>query len=600
MKTSRCGLTDIAASFNLKETFWRKDPILWDFRGATNKQIKLATVAFQLWGKYANINFQQSFENPNIIISFKYKDPLQPPLEIHINQNKDWNEELYDISKDKLSLFIALVHEIGHAIGIDHSPIHQSLMHSVYHEPTSPLNAEDFELSEDDQLAVASLSTQYVSSGKRIQIHFYKKYVWIVKLKDNRYGEPKIIFYWLNFLPSDLERIDAIYQRPSGEIVFFINQEIYMMSYPGFKLLDGFPRKQDTIGVTSKLKINTALNSYTGCTYIFYEQNFFVELDECSFYSRRYGNIYNEFDAFPSSYLNQLNPYIGATVGRVANRVGNAKIMIDEMPYDVSSNLSPHQLHGGFRGFDKVNWEYYVDSTRVIMSYDSPDLEEGYPGNVLINIMFELNLKNEFLIKFKATTTKPTFVNLTNHSYFNLAGHGSGATEIYKHVVSINANETTEVDKDSIPTGKLLKVSNTPLDLQIPKVLGTVIHTIPDYDGYDHNFCINKGSDQDIAFVARAMHPSSGRVLEIYSNQPGVQFYTANEIPEDPKIYKGDVRKLNRLEGKDGYCYYKHGSMCFETQNWPDAVNHKNFPKAILYPGDTYKHTCIYKFWIQP
>ncbi|KAF5277826.1 hypothetical protein FQA39_LY18427 [Lamprigera yunnana] len=186
MKTSRCGMTDIAASFNLKGTFWRKDPILWHFRGATNKQIKLVTVAFQLWEKYANINFQKSFENPNIIISFKYKDHLKERdskrcgftlninelahafflptdnsvSEIHINQNKNWNEELYDISKDKLSLFITLAHEIGHSIGIDHSPIHQSLMHSVYHELTSPFNAENFELSDDDQLAVASLYGQ--------------------------------------------------------------------------------------------------------------------------------------------------------------------------------------------------------------------------------------------------------------------------------------------------------------------------------------------------------------------------------------------------------------------------------------------------------
>ncbi|KAF5305667.1 hypothetical protein FQA39_LY09156 [Lamprigera yunnana] len=158
IKTPRCGMTDIAASFNLKRTFWRKNPILWHFCGATNKQIKVATVAFQLWEKYANFNVQQSFENPNIIISFKYKDLKErdskrcgftldnselahacfPPAddsvsEIHINQNKDWNEELYDISKDKLSLFITLAHKIGHAIGIDHSPIHQSLMHSVYH-----------------------------------------------------------------------------------------------------------------------------------------------------------------------------------------------------------------------------------------------------------------------------------------------------------------------------------------------------------------------------------------------------------------------------------------------------------------------------------
>ncbi|KAF5304326.1 hypothetical protein FQA39_LY09705 [Lamprigera yunnana] len=299
MKTPRCGMTDIATPFNLKGTFWRKDPILWHFRGATNKQIKLATVAFQLCTRI--------FLPADNSVS-----------EIHINQNKDWNEELHNISKDKLSLFIALAHEIGHAI-LSRSFTYSSIMHSVYHELTTPFNAKDFELFEDDQLAVASLyrqrkikkksktthsspSTKQPEKQKKRMIHpLIYKYVWILNLEDNRYIEPKIIFDWLNFLPSNFERMDGIYRRPSGEIVFFINQEIYMMSYPGFKLLDGFPRKQDTIGVTSKLKMNAALNSYAGRTYIFYKQNFFVELDECSFYLCRRGNIYNKFDAFPSS-----------------------------------------------------------------------------------------------------------------------------------------------------------------------------------------------------------------------------------------------------------------------------------------------------------
>ncbi|KAB0799645.1 hypothetical protein PPYR_07525 [Photinus pyralis] len=297
-------------------------------------------------------------------------------------------------------------------------------------------------------------------------------------------------------------------------------------------------------------------------------------------------------------YLNPLNPYFGATVGRVANRIGNATIRIDGVQYRVTANLGNHTLHGGLRGFDKVNWDYYVNGTKVIMSYTSPDGEEGFPGDVLVNITFHLNDQNEFLVNFKATSTKPTYVNLTNHSYFNLAGHEMGATEVYRHLITINANETTEVDENSIPSGRLLSVVDTPLDLQIPKVLGDVIHTIPNYDGYDHNFCINKGTDQGIAFIARALHPPSGRVLEVYSNQPGVQFYTSNSIPGDPKDDKGDQSK--RLIGKGECVYHKHGAFCFETQNWPDAINHKNFPKASLYPGETYDHTCIYKFWIKP
>lgn len=152
--------------------------------------------------------------------------------------------------------------------------------------------------------------------------------------------------------------------------------------------------------------------------------------------------------------MNPLNPYFGATVGRVANRVGYARITIDNVTYNVSANLGKHQLHGGFKGFDKVNWNYYVCGTRVVLSYLSRDGEEGYPGDVLVNVSFELTNDNEFLVDFKATSSKPTFVNLTNHSYFNLAGHNKGAEEMYKHVISINADYTTDVDDNSIPSGK--------------------------------------------------------------------------------------------------------------------------------------------------
>lgn len=152
--------------------------------------------------------------------------------------------------------------------------------------------------------------------------------------------------------------------------------------------------------------------------------------------------------------MNPLNPYFGATVGRVANRVGYARITIDDVTYNVSANLGQHQLHGGFKGFDKVNWNHYVNGTQVILSYLSKDMEEGYPGDVLVNISFELTRNNEFLVDFKATSSKPTFVNLTNHSYFNLAGHNKGAIELYKHLVSINGDYTTDVDENSIPSGK--------------------------------------------------------------------------------------------------------------------------------------------------
>lgn len=294
-------------------------------------------------------------------------------------------------------------------------------------------------------------------------------------------------------------------------------------------------------------------------------------------------------------YQNPLNPYFGATVGRVANRIGQAKFTINGTTYGVSPNLPPHQLHGGFKGFDKVNWKHTIIGKKVVMSYLSKDKEEGYPGDVITNVSFQLTDSNEFLIDFKAYTTKPTYVNLTNHSYFNLAGHNKGAVELYKHTVSINADQTTAVDKDSIPTGKILPVGGTIFDLRVPKELGSVIHKIPGYDGYDHNFCVTKGEYQEESFVARVHHPGSGRVLEVYSNQPGVQFYTSNGIPDDPKHYKGNVKDLKTIIGKDGP-YYKHGALCLETQNYPDAINHPGFPKAVLNPGQTYHHTLTYKF----
>ncbi|CAH1100883.1 unnamed protein product [Psylliodes chrysocephalus] len=289
-------------------------------------------------------------------------------------------------------------------------------------------------------------------------------------------------------------------------------------------------------------------------------------------------------------YLNALNPYFGATVGRVANRIGHAKITIEGVTYNVSANISPHQLHGGFRGFDKVNWNHYIQGTKVVLSYISVDKEEGFPGDVIVNASFELTNDNEFLVNYKATTTKPTYVNLTNHSYFNLAGQSKGSEELYKHEISINSDSTTDVDNNSIPTGKILPVADTIFDLRIPKVLGDVIHKIAGYDGFDHNFCINKASKQENTFAAKVVHPPSGRALEIYTNQPGVQFYCSNSLPK-----RSDKETVI---GKNGTQYYHHGALCFETQNWPDAINHKNFPPAVLYPGQQYHHSVVYKFFV--
>ncbi|XP_060529242.1 galactose mutarotase-like isoform X1 [Cylas formicarius] len=289
-------------------------------------------------------------------------------------------------------------------------------------------------------------------------------------------------------------------------------------------------------------------------------------------------------------YLDALNPYFGATVGRVANRIGGASFTIDGVTYNVTANEGKNILHGGLKGFDKVNWNYYVSGNKVILSYLSKDQEEGFPGDVIVNTTYELTDDNRLLVDYQATTSKPTYVNLTNHSYINLAGHNTGSEELYKHVVSVNADYITEVDAESIPTGNLLPVAGTVFDLRIPKTLSDVIDKVPGYSGFDHNFCVTKGTTQENTFMARAVHPTSARVIEVYSNQPGVQFYTANNIPAKTAA--------QTITGKGGSKYYEHGALCFENQNYPDAINHKNFPPAVLYPGQIYHRTFEYRFFV--
>ncbi|KAJ8915083.1 hypothetical protein NQ315_014338 [Exocentrus adspersus] len=299
------------------------------------------------------------------------------------------------------------------------------------------------------------------------------------------------------------------------------------------------------------------------------------------------GNIEDVVIGFKDieGYLSPQNRYFGATVGRVANRIAGASMTIEGTTYKVTANNGVNQLHGGLKGFDKVIWNHYVKGKQVVLSYHSSDLEEGHPGDLVVNVTFELTADNEILIDYQATTTKPTCVNLTNHSYFNLAGNGKGAAGLYDHVVAINADRITETNA-GIPTGKILPVSGTVFDFRIPKRLGDVINNVPNAAGYDNNFCIIRGTEQETTFVAKIDHPKSGRTLEVYSNQPGVQFYTGNALPEDKSV-----------TGKDGYIQ-KHAAFCLETQIYPDAIHHKNFPQVVLYPGERYHHTCTYKFVI--
>ncbi|XP_045481087.1 galactose mutarotase-like [Harmonia axyridis] len=234
------------------------------------------------------------------------------------------------------------------------------------------------------------------------------------------------------------------------------------------------------------------------------------------------------------------------------------------------------------------------------MSHHSPDNDARYPGDVIVNASFELTDDNEFVLEYRAYSTKPTWVNLTNQIYFNLAGHDTGATEMLNHVVSINAEYIWEANRLMIPTEHRITIEKSPFDLRQPRLLKEVFAKNPDMVGFDHNYCITKGEYQQDSFIARVLHPASGRILELYSNQPTVQFYTGNKLPVAPKNYKGDPKKLHTLVGKGLKNYNKHGVFCLSPQFYPDAPNHKDrVPHFLLNPGDIYYNTMRYKFFIK-
>ncbi|KAJ8728730.1 hypothetical protein PYW07_006426 [Mythimna separata] len=286
-------------------------------------------------------------------------------------------------------------------------------------------------------------------------------------------------------------------------------------------------------------------------------------------------------------YVNCNTPYLGATIGRCANRIGNATFEIDGKTYNVAKNQGKDHLHGGIIGFDKVVWDHTIVGSKVVFSYFSKDMEEGYPGDLVTTVTYEVTDDNKLLVDFKASTTKKTVVNLTNHSYFNLAGHDGGAEELYKHYVYINADKITKTDSSSIPTGGFSAVQNTPFDFTVQKKLGDAMAGGGNL--FDDNFCIETLGKQVLTLAASVTHPPSGRLLEIHTDQPGVQFYTANSLPAPTE---------SALIGKNGVGYRRHGAFCLETQTYPDAVHHSNFPTAILVPGELYLHRVVYKFGV--
>ncbi|HOW09728.1 MAG TPA: aldose epimerase family protein [Bacteroidales bacterium] len=283
-------------------------------------------------------------------------------------------------------------------------------------------------------------------------------------------------------------------------------------------------------------------------------------------------------------YIEGNSPYMGAICGRCANRIAGGRFELNGKQYSLAVNNGPNHLHGGITGFSKVVWDVLnANSSQVQLEYVSKDGEENYPGNLRVSVTYTLTEDDELRIGYRAVTDKPTVVNLAGHSYFNLAGEGSGS--IYDQELMINARFFTPIDETSVPTGEILSVKGTPMDFTSPKKIGAEIDS--DYEqlrfgaGYDHNFVLDHPTGVT-GLAAAAFDPASGRVLEVYTTQPGLQLYTANWIDNE--------------KGKGGKRYGRRWAFCLETQHFADAVNKPHFPSAILNPGEEYRHNCIYKF----
>ena len=297
------------------------------------------------------------------------------------------------------------------------------------------------------------------------------------------------------------------------------------------------------------------------------------------------GDVVLGFDNLEGYLAKQ--PYFGALIGRYANRIGNARFKLGGVEYKLPANDGSNSLHGGTQGFDKRVWtahEIPGQHPALQLTYFSADGEEGYPGNLHVKVVYSLSEDNALRIEYTATTDKDTVVNLTNHSYFNLSGAGSG--DVLKHEMMINADRFTPIDGTLIPTGELRKVDGTPFDFRKPTPFGARIDAdneqIKFGKGYDHNFVLNR-TGPSLSLAARVTDPASGRVLEVLTTQPGIQLYTGNFLD-------------GSIHGKGGKAYPRRSAFCLETQHFPDSPNKPAFPSAELKPGETYRETTVYKF----
>ena len=294
---------------------------------------------------------------------------------------------------------------------------------------------------------------------------------------------------------------------------------------------------------------------------------------------------FSSIEPYTTDQYLKANPFFGALIGRYANRIAKGRFSLDGKTYKLSINNPPNTLHGGTKGFDKRLWSAEVLSQSpptVRFSRLSPDGEEQFPGNLKVAVTYTLTDRDELRIQYAAATDKPTVVNLTSHIYFNLAGAGNG--DVLGHQIRLYARRFTPVDAKLIPTGEIKNVAGTPMDLRKWTTVGTKIQAVGGKPvGYDHNFVLDRYPVARPSLAAEVWEPNSGRLMKVYTDQPGIQFYTGNFLD-------------GTLKGKGGKIYNQHDAFCLETQHFPDSPNHPDFPTTVLQPGDMFKSTTVYKF----
>ncbi|RIJ48575.1 galactose mutarotase [Maribellus luteus] len=300
-----------------------------------------------------------------------------------------------------------------------------------------------------------------------------------------------------------------------------------------------------------------------------------------------FGDVVLGFNTI-DEYLKTSEKYFGSLIGRYGNRIANGQFALNDTVYTLAKNNGENALHGGIVGYNNVVWDAeQPDDQTLVLMYHSPDGEEGYPGNLDVKVQYKLTDANELKIEYWATTDKATPVNLTHHSFFNLKGAGQG--DVNEHVVQINADNYTPVDAGLIPTGEIAPVEGTPMDFRTPTAIGARIND--DFgqlklgNGYDHNWVLNQAAN-GLTFAAKVVEPQTGRTMEVYTNEPGMQFYGGNFLD-------------GKAVGKEGVPYAFRGAFCMETQHFPDSPNKPEFPSTILEPGNEYYSICVYKFGVE-